>query len=88
MGRAASRKEGLYWALMSRDWRGMEWRRDHFRGMRELEGEIQLCLTPRESLQSKTCRAALLPKKFHMGELVVGEGLGSGGPRSLRSHGR
>ena len=41
MGRAASRKEGLYWALMSRDWRGMEWRRDHFRGMRELEGEIR-----------------------------------------------
>ena len=65
----------------------MGWRRDHFRCCGELEGDVQLCVTSRERLQSKTCLSALLPKICHMGELVVGKSISSGGPRSLRGHG-
>merc|ERR1712024_154610 len=47
-----------------------------------------LCVTSRERLQSKTCLSALLPEISHMGKLVLGESVGSGGPRRLRGHGR
>ena len=66
----------------------MGWRRDHFRCCGELEGDVQLCVTSRERLQSKTCLSALLPKICHMGKLVLGKGMGIWGPRSLRGHGR
>ena len=66
----------------------MGWRRDHFSGLGKLEGDVQLCVTSRERLQSKTCLSALLPEISHMGKLVLGESVGSGGPRSLRGHGR
>ena len=66
----------------------MGWRWDHFRGWGELEGEMQLCSTSGEHLKAKTCLAALLPEVCHMGELVVGKGVSSGGPKSLRGHGR
>ena len=54
----------------------------------EAEMRVQLCLTSREHLQPKICLAALLPEVNHMGELVLGKGMGSGGPRSLGGHGR
>ena len=66
----------------------MEGRRDHFRGCRKLEGKVELCLTSRKRLQLETCLAPLLPEIYNMGELMVGEGLGSGGPQSLSGHGR
>ena len=66
----------------------MVWRRDHFRCLGELEGDVQLCVTSRESLQSKACLSALLPKIRHMGKLVLGKGVGIWGPRSMRGHGR
>ena len=66
----------------------MGWRRDHFSGLGKLEGDVQLCVTSRERLQSKTCLSALLPEISHMGKLVLGESVGSGGPRRLRGHGR
>ena len=66
----------------------MGWRRDNFSGLRKLEGDVQLCMTSRERLQSKTCLSTLLPEISHMGKLVLGESVGSGGPRSLRGHGR
>ena len=52
----------MYGAMRSRDWGNMGWRRYHFRGRGELEGEIQLCLATREHLQTKTSLAALLPE--------------------------
>ena len=73
----------MYGAMRSRDWGNMGWRRYHFRGRGELEGEIQLCLATREHLQTKTSLAALLPEICHMGELVVGKGVGSGGTKEL-----
>ena len=57
----------------------MGWRRDHFSGLGKLEGDVQLCVTSRERLQSKTSMSALLPEISHMGKLVLGESLGSGG---------
>ena len=66
----------------------MGWRRDNFSGLRELESDVQLCMTSRERLQSKTCLSTLLPEISHMGKLVLGESVGIGGPRSLRGHGR
>ena len=66
----------------------MGWRWDHFRGCGELEGEVELRLTARERLQPKTSLTALLPEVCYMGKLVVGEGVSSRGPRSLRGHGR
>ena len=86
LGKAAIRKERVYGALRL-NWRHTGWRRDHFRGWGKLEGEVQLCLTSRECLKPKTCLAALLPEVCNMGELVLGESMGSGGPRSLRGHG-
>ena len=62
-------------------------RRNHFRGLGELECKVQPSLTTRERLQLKTCLAALLPKVGHVGELVKGKGMSSGGPRSWRGHG-
>ena len=47
LGKATSGKEGRYGALRSRD---MGWRRDHFRGLGELECEAQLCLATGERL--------------------------------------
>ena len=81
----ASRKEGARGALVSRNW--VEGRRDHFRGMGKLEGEVQLGSTTRERLKPETCLAALLPKVHHMGELVLGKCVGCGRPRSLGGHG-
>ena len=78
LGRETSGKEGVYGALLSGTWVG--WRGDHFRGRGELKGDIQLCSTTRERLKAQTCLAALLPKVDHMGELVLGESMGSGGP--------
>ena len=66
----------------------MGWRRDHFSGLGKLEGDVQLCVTIGERLQPVTCLSALLPEISHMGKLVLGESVGSGGPRSLRGHGR
>ena len=83
LGKAISRKEGRYWALSSRDWEHMGWRRDHFRGLGELECEAQLCVTIGERLQPVTCLAALFPKVCHVGELVLGKGMGGGGTREL-----
>ena len=79
----------MYWALRSKNWgyMGWGWGRDHFIGRRKLEGKIQLCSTTRERLQPKACWTPLLPEVYYMGKLVVGEGLGSGGPRSLGHHG-
>ena len=88
MRRAASRKEGGYGVLMSRNWEHMGGRWDHFRCWRELEGEVELRLTASESLQTKTSLTALLPEVGYMGKLVVGEGVGSRRPGSLRGHGR
>ena len=85
MGREASREEGAYGALESRNW--VEGRRDQFRGRGKLEGDVQLRSTTRERLQPKTCWAALLPKVYHMGELVLSKGMCGGGPRSWRGHG-
>ena len=82
------REEGVYGALRSRNWEYMGWRRDHFGGWGKLELEVQHCLTTWERLQPKTSLAALLPKIGRMGELVEGKGMGGGGPRSLRGHGR
>ena len=82
----ASRKEWGYGALVSGNW--VEGRRDYFRGRGKLEGDIQLRSTPRERLQPEICQATLLPKVHNMGELVLGESMGGGGPRSLRGHGR
>ena len=86
LGRVASRKEGAYGVLLSRNW--VEGRRDHFRGLGKLEGDIQFRTTSRESLQSKACCAALLPEVYHMGELVLSKSMGSWGPGSLGGHGR
>ena len=66
----------------------MGWRRDHFSGLGKLESDVQLCVTIGERLQPVTCLSALLPEISHMGKLVLGESMGSGGPRSLRGHGR
>ena len=90
MGKETIGKEGRYGALglRSRRREHMGWRWDHFRGCGELEGEVELRLTARERLQPKTSLAALFPKVCNMGELVVGKCVGSGGPRSLRGHGR
>ena len=66
LGIAAFRKEGGYGALRSRNWRNMEGRRDHFRGIGKLECQIDLGFTTRERLQPKTCVAALLPEICHM----------------------
>ena len=66
----------------------MEGRGDYFSGRGELEGDVQLRSTPRKRLQPKVCQAALLPEVDYMGELVLGESMGGGGPRSLRGHGR
>ena len=85
LGREASRKEGAYGVLLSRNW--VEGRRDHFRGRGELEGDVQLRTTSRESLQPKICWAALLPKVGNVGELVLGKCVGCGRPRSLGGHG-
>ena len=49
---------------------------DTFEDRVKLEGDVQLRTTSRESLQPKTCWAALLPKVYYMGELVLGEGMG------------
>ena len=76
----ASRKEGACGALVSRNW--VEGRRDHFRGMGKLKGDIQRRSTTRECLQTVACQAALLPKVHHMGELVLGKSMGCGGPGS------
>ena len=84
LGRETSGKDGVYGALLSGTWVG--WRGDHFRGRGELKGDIQLCSTTRERLKAQTCWAALLPKVDHMGELVLGESMGSGGPGSWRGH--
>ena len=70
LGEATSGKEGWYGALRRRDWEHMGRRRDHFKGMGELEFKVQLSLTTRERLELKTCRAAPLPKVGHVGELV------------------
>ena len=90
MGKETIGKEGRYGALglRSRRREHMGWRWDHFRGCGELEGEVELRLTARESLQAKTCLTALLPEVCYMGKLVVGEGVGSRRPGSLRGHGR
>ena len=74
--------------MRRRDWGNMGWRRDHFTSMGKLEGEVKLSFNTRECFQVKTCMAALLPKVCHVGELMLGKGLGSGGPRSLEGHGR
>ena len=66
----------------------MEGRGDYFSGRGELEGDVQLRSTPRKRLQPKVCQAALLPEVDYMGELVLGESMGGGGPRSLKGHGR
>ena len=66
----------------------MGWRRDHVSGLGKLEGDVQLCVTIGERLQPETCLAALFPKVGNMGELMLGKCVGSGGPRSLRGHGR
>ena len=84
--KVSSREEGLNGALRSRYWGHMGWRRDHFSGLGKLEGDVQLCVTSRERLQSKTCLSALLPEISHMGKLVLGESVGSWGPGSLRGH--
>ena len=77
MGKASFRKEGRYGTLLrGRGWEHFGWRRDHFRGWGELEREVQLCSTTRERLQPKTCWAALLPKVYHMGELMLDKGMG------------
>ena len=76
---ATSGKEGWYGALRRRDWEHMGRRRDHFRVMGELECKVQLSLTTRERLKLKSCRAALLPKVGHVGELVKGKGMSCGG---------
>ena len=70
LGEATTGKEGWYGALRRRDWEHMGRRRDHFRGMGELECKVQLSITTRERLKMETCRAALLPKVGHVGELV------------------
>ena len=67
----------MYGAMRSRDWGNMGWRRYHFRGRGELEGEVQRCLTIRKHIQTETCLAALLPKICHMGELAVGKSMSS-----------
>ena len=54
----------------------------------KLERQVQLCLATGERLQPETCLAALFPKVGNMGELMLGKCVGSGGPRSLRGHGR
>ena len=64
----------------------VEGRGDYFSGRGELEGDVQLRSTPRERLQPKVCQAALLPEVDYMGELMLGESMGGGGPRSLRGH--
>ena len=76
----------MYGALKSRNWENVVWRRNHFRGWGKLEGKVQHRLTTWERLQPKTCMAALLPKVCYVAELVLGKGLGSGRPRSLRGH--
>ena len=86
MGRATNRKERMSGALR-RNMEHMGWKRYYFRGWGKLQGEVQLCLTTWERLQPKTSLMALLPKVSYVGELVVGKGMGSGGPRSLRGHG-
>ena len=72
MGKASFRKEGRYGALRSRDWEHMGWRR-------ECDCEGQLSLTIGKRLQPVTCWAALFLKVCHVGELVLGKGVGSGG---------
>ena len=51
----------------------MGWRRDHVSGLGKLEGDVQLCVTIGERLQSVTCLSALLPEISHMGKLVFSE---------------
>ena len=87
MGKATTRKEGSNGALR-RNWEHMGWRGDHLRGWRKLESNVQPSLTTRQRLQLKACLPALLPEIYHVGELMLGKGVGGGGPRSLRGHGR
>ena len=86
LGKATTGKEGVSRALR-RYWEHLGWRRNYFRGWRKLESKIQPCLTARERLQLKACLPALLPKICHVGELMLGKGVGGRGPRSLRGHG-
>ena len=83
--KVSSREEGLNGALRSRYWGHMGWRRDHFRGCGKLECKVQHCLTTWQRLQPIACLAALLPKVYQVGELVLGKSLGSGRPRYLGS---
>jgi hypothetical protein len=79
---AAFREKGKYGALRNMSWVHLGWRRNHFRGWGKLESEGQFRLTTGESLKPKTSLTALFPKVCHMGELVLGKGMGCGGPRS------
>ena len=72
-------EKGLYGTL-AWNWGDICWRGNHFRGRGKLKGDIQLCSTTREGLNTQTCLAALFLKVGHMGELVLGESMGSGGP--------
>ena len=85
-GEAAFREKGLYGALRNVSWVQLGWRRNHFRGMGKLKSDVQLRTTTRERLYQITCWAALVPKVNHMGELMLGECMGCGGPGSWRGH--
>ena len=85
LGKKGLQERGGVWGAVEQELGGRE--EGSLQRQGKLEGDVQLRTTSRESLQPKTCWAALLPKVGNVGELVLGKCVGCGRPRSLGGHG-